>query len=144
MLRISPITKEKIKDIAENLDCGFRCFIHTDTKEIKFVPDLNKHPDMESDDWVADNEEIENNFDFYVEIEPMDSGESFQLMTDFVDTVNDEKIKEKLEQAVNGAKPFRNFKFQVDNSGSYRDMWFKFKEKRLMDWVENQLKENSL
>ena len=138
------MTIEQIKDIAENLDCGFRCFIHTDTKGGKFIPDLDKHPDMDSDAWDADNEEIENNFGDYIEIKAMDSRDFFSVMADFTDTVDNEEIKKQLGQSLDRPKPFQNFKFTVDNSGVYRERWFKFKGERLIDWVDHQLKESEL
>lgn len=136
--------KEKIKDIADNLDMGMRCFVHLKTKEVKFIPDYDKHPDMDSEIWSADDEEFENNFDDYLEIDAMDSRDSFRVMADFVDTVDNENLKEKLVDALNRPKPFQNFKFTIDRSGDYRDKWFKFKDKELMYWVENQIQEKGL
>jgi hypothetical protein len=138
------IEKEEIKNIAESLDCGLRCFIHLKNLEIKFIPDYAKHPDMDPEAWAADSEEIDNNFSDYIEIKGMDPGESFQVMADFTDTVDDEELKERLISSLGRSRPFRNFKSVVDNSGEYRDKWFKFKEKKLMDWVEGQLQENRL
>lgn len=136
--------KEKIKDIADNLDFGMRCFIHSNSKEVKFIPDYDKHPDMDSELYKEDNEEIENNFGDYVEIMGMDSHESFRVITDFVETMDNDKLKEKLIHALDRPKPFRNFKITIDNSGPYREKWFKFKDKKLIDWVESQLQEKGL
>jgi hypothetical protein len=136
--------QEKIKDIADNLDFGMRCFIHSNSKEVKFIPDYDKHPDMDSDVFDADTKEIENNFGDYIEIKGMDSHESFRVMADFVETVDNEKLREKLIQALDRSKPFRNFKFTIDNSGPYRDKWFKFKDKKLIEWVESQMQEKEL
>ena len=136
--------KEDINTIAQNLDCGFRCYIHKDTKAMKFIPDLDQHPDMELDAWKKDISEIQKNLKAFVEIIGMDSRETYQLMIRFIETVDHDETKIKLEQAISGAKPFRNFKFQVDNSGVYREKWFKFKEENLMDWIEDQLKVSSL
>jgi hypothetical protein len=65
-------------------------------------------------------------------------------MADFVETVDNEKLRESLIQALDRPKPFRNFKFTIDNSGPYRDKWFKFKDKKLIEWVESQLQEKGL
>jgi hypothetical protein len=140
----STMEKEKIKDIAENLDIGMRCFVHLKTKELKVIPDIDKHPDIDSEVWSAGIEEIENNLDDYVEIDSMDSRDSFRVMADFVDTVDDENLKEKLADSLDRPKPFQNFKFTIDRSGEYRDRWFKFKEKKLMDWIENQIQKKGL
>jgi hypothetical protein len=138
------MTKEEIKDIAANLDMGFKCFIHNETKNIKVIPDRDKHPDMDTEVWDTDIKEIKGNRRDYIEIRAMDSDDSFRLMTDFAETVDNEVVKERLEQALTGVKPFKNFKFQVDNSGPFREKWFRFKGKRLVDWVEDQLKDKNL
>jgi hypothetical protein len=98
--------KEKIKDIAENLDIGMKCFVHLETKEIKFIPDFDKHPCMDSEVRSADNKEIENNLGAYLEIDGMDSRDSFRVMEDFVDTVENENLKEKLVDSLHRPKPF--------------------------------------
>jgi hypothetical protein len=121
-----------------------RCFVHLKTKELKFIPDIDEHPDMDSEVWSTDNEEIENNLDDYLEIDSMDSRDSFRVMADFIDTVDNQNLKEKLVESLDRPKPFQNFKLTIDRSGEYRDKWFKFKEEKLMDWVENQIQKNSL
>lgn len=135
--------KEKIKDIADNLELGMRCFVHSNSKEIKFIPDYDKYPEMDSELFAEDREEVESNPEDYIEITGMHSRDSFTVMADFTDTVDDE-LKEKLIQALNRPKPFRSFKFVIDNSGPYREKWFSFKESRLIDWVERQLQRNQL
>ena len=132
------------KTIAENLDCGFRCYIHTKTRDIKFIPNYDQHPDMDSDVWDADSKEIEAHFDEYIQSDAMESSDYFQVMADFVETVTDENIRERLAQAHERPKPFRNFKFDIDNSGPYRNKWFTFKTERLINWVNRQLTENNL
>lgn len=135
--------KEKIKDIADNLELGMRCFVHSNSKEIKFIPDYDRYPEMDPELFAEDREEVESNPEDYIEITGMRSRDSFTVMADFTDTVDDE-LKEKLIQALNRPKPFRSFKFVIDNSGPYREKWFSFKESRLIDWVERQLQRNQL
>ena len=38
-------------------------------------------------------------------------------------------------------KPFREFKFVIDNSGAYRQEWFDFKNRKLEEFVRNRLNE---
>lgn len=134
--------KDTIREIADNLDFGMRCFIHSKTKEVKFVPDHDKHPDMDPTFFREDDEEIENNLMDYIEIEGMESFEVFNVMKDFIDTVDDDQLREALNRSLNRPKPFRNFKFTIDNSGPYRERWFKFKDQRLISRVESQLEAN--
>lgn len=43
--------------------------------------------------------------------------------------------------ALNRSKPFRNFKWQIDNSGDYRQVWFDFKRRRYKEFVKKQIEE---
>lgn len=138
------MTEEQITDIADNLDCGLRCFVHRETKAIVTTPDITNELESDLDPWDDAIEEIENNSDRYVEIEKMGSNESFRLMQNFVETVESEGLRGKLDQALNRPKPFRNFKFEIDNSGPYRQKWFDFERQRLMEWVKEQLTANDL
>jgi hypothetical protein len=139
-----PMTDDQITELADNLDSGLRCFVHKETKVIVTTPDSLNDPLSDSELWDDANEEIEKNFDSYVEIEKMDSNESFRLMQNFIDTIEDERLRDKLDQALSGPKPFRNFKFEVNNSGPYRLKWFDFKKQQLIEWVKDQLTVNDL
>jgi len=133
---MSPLTKEQIKEIAEQLDCGFRCFLNKKNGELIFVPDEYKHPGMETEAWTDELEKLEENFTDYFEIEQLESSDSFKIMADFVESLSDSnKLKSRLISALNKNKPFREFKFVIDNSGEYRQQWFDFKTRKLQEWV---------
>lgn len=138
--------KEKIKDIADNLSMGMKCFVHLKTKETKIIPDYDRNPDFDPESWPADDDDldIEKNPGDYLEIEAMESRDSFRVMADFVDTVDDEKLREKLIDSLQRPKPFQNFKFTIDRSGDYREKWFKFKDEKQIEWVERQIEANGL
>jgi len=138
------MTKEQIKEIAGNLDMGFRCLVHKKSLELKFITDEGKHPDMELESWAAELKAIKKARSQYLEIEGMDSRDSFRVMEEFIEWVDDEQLREKLRQALIRPRPFWNFKFEIDNSGPFRDKWFAFKEKQLMEWVEEQLLRNNV
>jgi hypothetical protein len=138
------MTEEQINELADNLDFGLRCFVHKDKKTIVTTPDTINNPDSDSESWDEANEEIENNFDSYVEIEKMDSHELFRLMEKFIDMVDNAPLRDKLEEALRRPKPFANFKFDIDNSGSYRQKWFDFKKQQMIEWVQEQVIVNDL
>jgi len=130
------LTKEQIMEIAEQLDCGFRCFWNRLNGELLFFPDSLKHPDIDLDAWSCEMEKFDNNFDEYLEIENLESSDSFSIMADFADSLPDSlRLKSRLINALNKKKPFREFKFEIDNSGEYRQMWFDFKNSKLQEWV---------
>jgi hypothetical protein len=133
------MTDEQIDELADNLDCGLRCFVHKEKKTIVTILDTMNDFDMDSEWKDEAKDEIENNFDSFVEIEKMESHESFRLMENFIDTVDNVQLKDKLEEALRRPKPFANFKFDIDNSGPYTQKWFDFKRHQMIEWVKEQL-----
>ena len=132
-------TKEQIKEISEQLDCGFRAFYHKLSGDLIFVPDTDKYIDIETDAWQDELEKLDKNFSEYQEIGAMESRESFEMMADFAEKVPDRNLRNKLIEALHSHKPFRAFKFTIDNSPE-RQNWFAFKDKRYIEWTEDQLK----
>ena len=111
------LADKQIKEIAESLDCGFKCYLNRKTNEIKSILDSDNLTEYDEDPWKEDIEEIEKHPDDYVEFAGMESRDAFQVMVDFTDQVNDMNLKEKLYHALNNRNPFRYFKWRIDNSG---------------------------
>ncbi len=139
------ITEDQIKEIAELIDCGYRCFIHKQTGELISVPDLFKYPEMDMEAWSEENEKLENDFLDYIQVEPLESYNSFQIMENFAESLDDSnRLKDRLFEALNRKKPFREFKYVIDNSGEYRQQWFDFKNACLKDWVRKSVEHINL
>jgi hypothetical protein len=133
------LTKEQIESIAEELNIGMRVFVNLETKEIRTIMDLDD--DLLQEELEGDEiNEIENNLDKYLEFYKMDSREAFRVMSDFVDSLDNEKLKDKLDLGLSLSKPFRNFKDIIDSEGGeYRDKWFAFREMKYIEYVQEQL-----
>ncbi len=99
-------TKEQIKEIADQLDCGFRAFYHKQNGELVFVPNMDKHYDI---DKTARKEEFAKlrKKTAFQEIKAMESRDSFIVMEDFAEQVNDISLQQKLFNALNRKHPFR-------------------------------------
>ena len=134
------LSKENIKEIAEQMDMGFNAFFHKETGELIFVPDLDQFYGMDLEGWEEDFDKLKKNKKKFVEIEKMGAHDSFQVMEDFAEQVDDDSVRIILLEALNRKKPFSNFKDAVDNSGDYREQWFAFRDKRNIEWVEDRLK----
>jgi len=135
------LIKDQIKEIAELLDCGMRCYINKETGIIKSTPDFDSWLTDDTEPWADELNELDENWDKYVEIERMESHESFEIMSDFAENVDSRELRENLINALNKKHPFQNFKWVVDNSGPYRQKWFDFKNQRNIEWVENKVGE---
>ena len=134
---MTTLTPEQIKEAAEQLDCGFRCFWNTKTNDFIFIPDLMKYPDMEMSSWEEEMDMLKYSRADFKEIPSLESSDSFEIMEQFTDQLPDTlKLKDELINALNRKHPFRNFKFVIDDSGDYRQNWFDFKNQWLQDWVK--------
>ena len=134
------LTVDQIKEIAQDLDCGNKCYINKESGIIIITPDFDRgYADEEL--WNDDINELEENWDKYVEIDKMESHESFEIMADFAENVDSSELRDSLINALNRKHPFQNFKWVVDNSGLYRQKWFDFKNQKLIEWVEDKLDE---
>ena len=133
------LTEQQIKEIAEYLDAGMVCHYNLKTGKIIYVPNFNNMLYAEEEDWREELDELDENWLDYFTFDPMTSRESFLVMADFIDTVDDRNLQERLVNALNRRKPFRNFKWEIDNSGEYRQKWFEYKEKRYIEAVKKQI-----
>jgi len=132
------LSDEQVNDIAQSLDCGFNCYIHRETHEVITIPSESRIY-AEMDEWKDDIRKVEKVPGQYLLIEPLMSNQSFRMMAAFAENVDDDKVRRALVGALNDRKPFANFKFQIDNSGPYRQKWFDFKNQWLMDYVREEL-----
>ena len=136
-------TEKQIKDIAGETDCGMVCYYNFKTGEIKSLPNPDDINYWDVDElWAAEIKKVEDNRSDYFEFEKMDSHSSSRVMSDFAEQVDDETLKDQLIETLERSKPFRNFKWLIDDSGKYRDQWFEFRDKRSMGWVKTQIEMN--
>ncbi|MDP2362329.1 MAG: UPF0158 family protein [Ignavibacteria bacterium] len=133
------LTEEQIKHIAEELEIGFNVYLNIETKEIKSILAFDDSGLADMEPWEEDIKEIEKNYDKYLQFEKMDSRESFKVMEDFVETVEDEELRKKLDLGLSLSKPFRNFKDIIDCENEYRKKWFAFKSARYVEFVKERL-----
>ena len=136
------LSKQQIKDIADELDMNNKCYYHFPTgKVVTYFDDdegvLDEETSEEIEQIKADIEEHEEN---YFEFTKMSSRDSFSTMVDFIDFVSNKYLAEQLTDALSQSKPFRRFKQIVENS-MYRDTWFRFRDERSVAWVERKIKD---
>jgi hypothetical protein len=136
---MSIATKENIKAIAEQLDCGFRAFIHKTTGQLIFVPDENNLTSIDLDPWDEEFKVLENNSQDFCEIESWTSSEAFDVMSEFAEQLEDRRLQNRLFEALRRRKPFREFKFVIDSAGDFRQEWFDFKNNWQQQYVAKEL-----
>lgn len=132
--------KNIIKEIAENLDCGFDCYYNPKTNEIITIPNFEQTTDEEEfkDAFQSDINKVDEQKENFIKFEVLESFESFKIMERFTDQIGDKKFQSELDNILQNRKPFQNFKHSIDNS-DYRQNWFDFKQNELEKIVEQQL-----
>lgn len=142
------LSTDKIKEIAEMLDCGFNCYLNKKSKETIFLTEeQNYFDDFEEGEfdhefeepWDADRKAIYENFPDYLKVEKMESSESFAIMEGFAEEVDSVNLQKRLFYALGQQKPFSKFKYIIDDSGDYREQWFAFKSEKIQEWVKEQI-----
>ncbi|WP_044206791.1 UPF0158 family protein [Flammeovirga sp. OC4] len=135
-------TEEQLKEIAEEHEIGMQCYFHFKTGELISIPDMEDFYDGDFEDWEDDIKKVEENEDDYYLFKKKGSRDSYRDMEAFVETVDDAKLQDELVEALNKKGPFRNFKWVIDNSGEYRNKWFKFQEQQRVEYVREEVEMN--
>ncbi len=126
-----------VKEIAEYLEMGDIVFVNPETLEIDNIP---KDYDPMATGIEFDYDKVED----WIEIEPLESHESYEIMESFVESLPESKEKEKLANAVGGYKPFANFNRLIHNFEE-RENWFKYRACQFEKYViEKYVIENYL
>ncbi len=134
--------QKSVSSIADSLLAGFNCYFNPDTLEVEDVPagliydpeEFEAQTGETLDTWKSKHGEWER----CIEIEPMESRESFKVMEYFADDMEDIDFRNKLIHALTNRKPFANFKYLVENS-EYRQEWFDFRQKEWEIYVWNNI-----
>ena len=133
------LTDEQIRSIAHDLDIGMKVYLHKETNEIKTVIDMEGNIYADESEWEEQIREIESDIDNFIFIERMSTGETYDMMKDFIDTVKDKELKNNLDLGLSLSNPFRNFRDIIDGHQEYREMWFEFKYEKYVDYIKNKL-----
>lgn len=133
------VSKQILDNIADSLEAGFKGFIHRDTFEVVTYLDPGRYFDLDPVTYKEEMDKIKKNKKKFIEIEEMDSRESFRVMEEFAESLETSTTKIKLITALEGHKPFANFKHQIENSGDFRQLWFAFRREKNIEWIKNHL-----
>jgi hypothetical protein len=87
---------------------------------------------------------MEKNPKRYFQIVPIPSNAGFKIMEEFVETLAEGMTKIRLQDAVYGEKPFRNFKEKLRYFPDLRTRWFKYYNQKMYEYCEKWLKDNNI
>src|ERR1700750_2872524 len=129
-LRAVPVAWEALEDAFENNAPEVHSYLHLGTGEVIRVVDGVADPGTHAR--IATDPT-------YLRVDPVSSREQYRWMERFIPIVDEEPLRSKLLQSIDGQGAFRRFKdvlmaFPVD-----RERWFQFRSERLRTCMEGWL-----
>ncbi|GMA62925.1 UPF0158 family protein [Alicyclobacillus fastidiosus] len=87
------------------------------------------------------DDELENGFgERYFHLPKIESREAYQLMVEFTEALTFSSLRDRLEAALSGRKPFRAFKDVLYDFPEEREQWFTFERnahrRQVLQWLE--------
>lgn len=116
--------KVKLDDVIEAIELNsdeFMYFYNKETGEIILYEDsmITGFKDEELED------ELEENYDKYIRLPTRFEINPYNIMEEFIFSLPEGRLQDKLEQAIQGRKAFRRFKDAVYDAG-IEEKWFKY------------------
>jgi hypothetical protein len=129
-----------------------RNYLDLETGEVVMVTDevagyLEELPDYELPDWMQEMlkvaEQVEEGYGTrYIRIPEADSHEDYRDMERFISTVQSDRLRDQLWQAIQGRGAFRYFEDVLYEHLAERERWFAFTNRRFCDrisrWLESE------
>jgi hypothetical protein len=149
--RLNVDLDELVEAMDAHLDGTMEWFLDTQTGAVLLV-DEGDRDDGEGDDgddeadmpaWRRDAKaqaaEIDSNPDRFVAVPQSKSHEAYRVMEDFIAQVANQRLRERLADAIAGKGAFRRFKDVLLSYPDVRQQWFAFeasvKRKWAADWL---------
>jgi DNA polymerase III alpha subunit len=136
-----PADLQEICILFEDSSCEHRGYLDLKTGEIIQIFDDIMDPDEKEE---LDDKVEEGLGKRYITIPNAESHEGYQDMEDFIETVKEVKLKEKLYNAIARKGAFRRFKDVLNSYPKERERWFKFKDETVMERVNEWLEEEGI
>jgi len=134
--KVLKVDLDQLCEALEDASYEHDFYLDMESGEIIFLSEY-----MEDKDSKRLKVRIEKDFGRYEYIPKAESYEGHRDMQDFIATVEDERVAELLEVAINGRGAFRRFKDVLLNYPEERERWFRFKddrmEERARDWLDS-------
>ena len=131
-------------DMKAYLDCDEGAIVSI-SDEIVSLSESNEP--SERHDWERELievlREVEKGSKRFVQLPEKWDVNEWDIMRRFCDTVEDDRVKQHLLQAIHGRGAFRRFKDELDRSGVL-DRWFDFKRSALREKAIEWCRENNI
>ena len=129
------VTLSKIIDGLEMVDDIVDCYYNSEKDEI-FLSNIGKDGDLTED-------EIEELFEESIILPTQYEINEYQMMIDFIETVESPEINNNLQRLIQGKGAFRRFKDYCFEMDIIQD-WYKFRDERYKEIAIDWCKQNEL
>lgn len=129
------VTLSKIIEGLEMVNDITDCYYNPNKDEI-FLSDIGEYENLTED-------EIDELFEKSIILPTQYEINEYQIMADFIEIIENEKIKEKLKNIIQGKGAFRRFKDYCFQLNIIQD-WYRFKEKKYKEIAIEWCKQNGL
>jgi len=126
---------EALEDAFENNAPEVHSYLHLTTGEVLRVVDGVADPQMHSRISIDPN---------YLRVDPVSSREQYRWMERFIPMIDDNELRTKLAQAIDGKGAFRRFKDVLMSFAEDRERWFTFRSERLRTFMEAWLSAHAM
>ena len=130
------INLDELCEAMENSSYENEYYLDLESGEILFLSEY-----MDDEETENLRERIDEESDRYEPIPKAESHEGYEDMRDFIASVEDERLAELLEVAINGKGAFRRFKDVLLSYPEERERWFQFKDDRMqeraLEWLND-------
>ncbi len=129
------VTLSKIIEGLELVDNIVDCYYNPEKDEI-FLSNIGEYEELSED-------EIEELFEKSIILPTQYEINEYQMMVDFIDTINNLEIKNNLQKLIQGKGAFRRFKDYCLEINIIQ-YWYDFKEQKYKEIAINWCKQNEL
>ena len=129
------VTLSKIIEWLELVDNIVDCYYNPEKDEI-FLSNIGEYEELSED-------EIEELFEKSIILPTQYEINEYQMMVDFIDTINNLEIKNNLQRLIQGKGAFRRFKDYCIETNIIQD-WYDYKEQKYKKIAIEWCKQNKL
>ena len=129
------VTLSKIIESLEMVDNEIDCYYNPENDEI-FLSNVGEYEDLNED-------ELDELFEKSIILPTQYEINEYQIMVDFIDTINDIEIRNNLHGLIQGKGTFRRFKSYCIEVNIIQD-WYNYREEKYKEIAINWCKENDL
>ena len=129
------VTLSKIIEGLEMVDNIVDCYYNPEKDEI-FLSNIGEYEDLSED-------EIDELFEKSIILPTQYEINEYQIIVEFIETIDNEKVREELQRTIQGKGAFRRFKDYCFETNIIQD-WYEYKEQKYKEiaikWcIENEL-----